>query len=205
MGLARNLNITVLTAKEEFDQISRPDSQIFALATVTMILRLRARMKEVLRHTQKSLLITCILIIVSPPVRSQTPCFDTIGALNTAMQTELARIQNGATPQAAYMYNLCTNTFFDATTAILVPVLNNAMFICGNDGDRLGRCVFLGGSEQVRIEDSTVDSYPLQELSFFGITFSSFETNTVRTGLSIAAFASTTTTATFTDCSWEVR
>ena len=162
-------------------------------------------MKETLRHAQTSLFLSCLLIIIIAPVLSQTSCFDTIGALNSAMQTELTRIQNGAAPQDAYMYNLCTNTFFDAQTAILMPVLNNVMFICGDDGNRLGRCVILGGSEQVRIQDSTVDNYPLQELSFLGITFSSFATSTARTGLSIAAFASSSTTATFTDCSWEVR
>jgi hypothetical protein len=169
-----------------------------------MRLRMRARMKEILRRARESLLIACILIIV-PPVVSQTPCFDTIGALNSAMQTELVRIQSGATPEVAYMYNLCTDTFFDAETAILMPVLNNAMFICGNDGSRLGRCVINGGSQQVRILDSTLDSYPLQELSFMGITFSSFKSNTAQSGMSIAAFASSSTMATFTDCSWEVR
>lgn len=165
---------------------------------------MRARMKEILRHARGSLFVACIIVVLSPVV-SQTPCFDTIGALNSAMQMELVRIQSGATPEDAYMYNLCTNTFFDAATAILMPVLNNVMFICGNDGSRLGRCVILGGSEQVRIVDSTVDSYPLQELSFMGITFSSFVTNTARSGMSIAAFASSSTTATFSDCSWEVR
>jgi hypothetical protein len=121
------------------------------------------------------------------------------------MQTEFVRIQNGATPADAYMYNLCANTFFDATSTILAPVLSNSMFICGNDGSRLGRCVIVGGSEQVRIVDSTIDGYPLQELSFMGITFSSFESNALKTGTSIAAFASSSTTATFTDCAWEVR
>lgn len=165
---------------------------------------MRARMKEILGHARGSLFIACILLML-PLVVSQTPCFDTIGALNSAMQTELVRIQSGATPEDSYMYNLCTNTFFDAETAILMPVLNNVMFICGNDGSRLGRCVILGGSQQVLILDSTVDSYPLQELSFMGITFSSFESNSAQSGMSIAAFASSSTMATFTDCSWEVR
>jgi hypothetical protein len=119
------------------------------------------------------------------------------------METELIRIQNGATPQDSYLYNLCNNTFFDATNTVLKPVLNNVMFICGDDGSRLGRCVILGGSLQVEIVDSTVDAYPLQEMSFMGITFSSFESNALRTGTSIGAFASSVTTATFTDCAWE--
>jgi hypothetical protein len=165
----------------------------------------QARESRSIRCTWKSLLVACLFVDHAIAQNSSQPCFDTIGALNSAMQTELVRIQNGATPQDAYMYNLCTNTFFDATSSILEPILNNAMFVCGDDGSRLGRCVILGGSEQVRIVDSTVDSYPLQELIFMGITFSSFVSNSVRTGLSIAAFASASLTATFTDCSWEVR
>jgi hypothetical protein len=147
----------------------------------------------------------CVLSVLAQPVISQnpTPCFDTIGSLNSVMQTELTRIRNGATPQNAYMYNLCNNTFFDATTSILEPVLNNVMFVCGENGNRLGRCVILGGSVQVQIDDSTVDTYPIQELSFMGITFSSFESNALRTGTSIGAYASSSTTATFMDCTWE--
>jgi hypothetical protein len=136
-------------------------------------------------------------------VLSQNSCYETIGSLNNVMQTELVRIQNGATPQPSYMYNLCNNTFFDATTSILEPVLNNVMFICGADGSRLDRCVIVGGSVQVQINDTTVDNYPLQELYFMGITFSSFESNALRSGTSIGGFASSATTATFVDCAWE--
>jgi hypothetical protein len=154
------------------------------------------------RKTTQALFLLCSLLLVNRTL-SQDACYETIGSLNSVMQTELVRIQNGATPQDSYMYNLCNNTFFDATTAVLEPVLNNVMFICGEDGSRLGRCVILGGSLQVEIVDSLVDAYPLQEISFMGITFSSFESNTLRTGTSIGAFASSVTTATFIDCSWE--
>lgn len=133
------------------------------------------------------------------------PCFNTLGAINSEMQTELIRIQNGATPQASYLYNLCANTFFDATSERLEPVLNNAMFVCGDNGNRDNRCVIVGGNQQVKITDSLVSGFPLREVTFMGITFSAFETNGEMTGASIAAFASTATTATFTECTWQVR
>jgi len=145
--------------------------------------------------------------VLARPIAAQTaPCFNTLGAINSVMQTELVRIQNGAPPQQSYVYSLCPNTFLDASAEPLEPVLNNVMFVCGESGDRSGRCVILGGSQQVLIQDSLVDGYPLQELSFLGITFSAFETNGGdMTGSSIAAFASSTTTATFIDCVWQVH
>jgi hypothetical protein len=121
------------------------------------------------------------------------------------MQTELVRIQNGATPQDSYTYNLCPNKIFDAASVFLEPVLNNANFVCGNDGRRTNSCVIVGGTMQVRIVDSAVTGYPLQEISFTGITFSGFETSNSMSGTSIAAFASSAATATFTDCEWKVR
>jgi hypothetical protein len=160
------------------------------------------RAPATIRHPIEVFLALNILVY---PVLAQTPCFETLGALNNVMQTELSRIQTGATPQDVYTYNLCANTNFDANTTVLEPVLSNAMFICGDDGSRLNSCVILGGSEQVRIVDSLVTGYPLQELSFMGITFSAFQSNKKRTGTSIAAFASSATTATFTDCAWQVR
>lgn len=139
-------------------------------------------------------------------VAAQTgPCFTTLGAINSEMQTELARIQNGATAQESYVYNMCANTFFDAMSEPLQPVLNNAMFVCGDNGSRSNRCVVVGGSQQVMIMDSFVSGYPLQEVHFLGITFSGFETDNQMEGTSIAAFASSATTATFSECTWEVR
>lgn len=161
-----------------------------------------SRAERPIRQSERALYLICSLLTVQRTL-SQDACYETIGSLNSVMQTELSRIQNGAIPQDAYMYNLCNNTFFDSTITALKPVLNNVMFICGDDGNRLGRCVIAGGSLQVEIVDSTVDSYPLQEISFMGITFSSFESNALRTGTSIGAFASSVTTATFTDCAWD--
>ena len=168
-----------------------------------MRFRRRASLLErPIRQSTTGLLLVCFLLLVDRTL-SQNACYETIGSLNSVMQTELLRIQNGATPQDAYIYNLCSNTFFNSTTTILAPLLNNAMFVCGDDGSRLGRCVILGGSLQIEIVDSSVDTYPLQEVSFMGITFSSFESNALRTGTSIGAFASSVTTARFVDCAWE--
>jgi hypothetical protein len=125
------------------------------------------------------------------------------------MELELIRIRNGAVPQTTYVYTLCPNTVLDATTTPLRPLLNNAMFVCGADGQRSNRCVILGGTVQVAILDSLVDGYPLQELSFLGLTFSGFVSDDASAangiGTSIAAMASSVTMATFTDCSWQVR
>lgn len=134
----------------------------------------------------------------------QTDCFGTLLALNNEMQTELIRIRNGATPNSEYLYNLCPNTFFDTASTALEPVLSNSKFVCGENGSRTDRCVMLGGSTQVRISDSLVEGYPLEELTFMGITFSGFQSNNNRRGSSIAAQASSVTTATFTDCEWQV-
>jgi hypothetical protein len=142
---------------------------------------------------------------VAPPAAA-VDCFATLGAVNSDMELELIRIRNGAPPQTAYLYPLCPNTVFDATLTPLRPLLNNAMIVCGVDGQRSNRCVILGGSVQVAILDSLVDGYPLQELSFMGLTFSGFTSASAGgIGTSIAAMASSVTMATFTDCAWQVR
>jgi hypothetical protein len=165
--------------------------------------------------TQRHLWAVVLWVVVAiVPLHAQAPptstttamldCFATLGAMNSAMELELIRIRNGATPQTTYVYPLCPNTVLDATTTPLRPLLNNAMFVCGADGNRSNRCVILGGTVQVAILDSLVDGYPLQELSFLGLTFSGFVSDT-GIGTSIAAMASSVTMATFTDCAWQVR
>jgi hypothetical protein len=169
---------------------------------------------------QRHLLAVLLLVVVAvAPLHAQAPptstttamldCFATLGAMNSAMELELIRIRNGAVPQTTYVYPLCPNTVLDATTTPLRPLLNNAMFVCGADGQRSNRCVILGGTVQVAILDSLVDGYPLQEVSFLGLTFSGFVSDTSAAaagiGTSIAAMASSVTMATFTDCLWQVR
>jgi hypothetical protein len=138
-------------------------------------------------------------------VEAQSSCFTTLGEINMAMQTELDRIREGGTPEDSYTFRLCANQFFDASLVFLEPVLNNAMFVCGETGSRSDSCVILGGSQQVLIRDSTVPGYPLLSVSFMGITFAGFEPSTGMTGTSIAALASVQTVATFIDVAWQVR
>lgn len=140
-----------------------------------------------------------------PMVLAQQPCINTIAELNSVMRTEFIRIQNGAPAADMYTYNLCANTFFNAESEALEPLLNNAVFVCGDDGSVRNLCVIVGGSTQVRIQDSPITGYFLQQLTFMGLTFSGFESNSSGSGTSIAALASTTTTATFVDCQWKVR
>jgi hypothetical protein len=170
------------------------------------------------RRCRRLAAVLLLLAMAVVPLHAQAPtttaeapaaavaCFATLGAVNSDMELELIRIRNGAPPQTAYMYPLCPNTVFDASLAPLRPLLNNAMIVCGVDGQRSNRCVILGGSVQVAILDSLVDGYPLQELSFMGLTFSGFTSASAGgIGTSIAAMASSVTMATFTDCAWQVR
>jgi len=170
--------------------------------TITMMARRREKTTMVPPPLQALIVLG---MLFRPIVAQETACFETLGSINSVMQTELSRIQNGATPQESYVYSLCSNTFLDAGSEPLQPVLDNTMFVCGDDGSRSNRCVIVGGNQQVLIRDSLVSGYPLQELNFMGITFSAFETNGEMTGSSISALASSTTTATFTDCTWQVR
>jgi hypothetical protein len=179
-----------------------------------------------IRRRRHVLVLLLLLFVLSVPLHAQAPtttttteiaaagddCFATLEAINSDMELELIRIRNGAPPQnaAPYVYQLCADTVFDATSTPLRPLLNNAMFVCGANGNRSNRCVILGGTVQVAILDSLVDGYPLQELSFMGLTFSGFVSSsnapaTTGIGTSIAAMASSVTMATFTDCSWQVR
>lgn len=130
--------------------------------------------------------------------------YESLAALNNDMETELNRIRDGGTPEESYTFRLCPNQLFDAESSTLLPVLNNAMFVCGSDGSRSNNCIIIGGSEQVRIENSQVDTYPLESLTFIGLTFADFKGNAAITGTSIAALASAPTTATFLDVTFTV-
>jgi hypothetical protein len=125
-------------------------------------------------------------------------------ALNSDMQLELMRISDGGAPAPPYTFTLCPNQVFDAALVTLQPVLSEATFVCGANGDPEDDCTLLGGEEQVRIEDSTVDGYPLETLIFVGISFADFSSSDVNLGTSIAALASSTTTATFMNSRWSV-
>lgn len=136
--------------------------------------------------------------------QSAPPCYPTIRTINSAMRTERTRIQNGGIPEGTYEFVLCPNTVFDATFEALQPTLDNVVFRCGGATSvAANRCIFNGGAQQVLILDSLVPGYFLQQVSFVGITFSNFG-STTEESTSIAAFASSITTALFRDCVWEV-
>ena len=158
-------------------------------------------------------IIAFVLYLLCGPVAAQKQlCEDdgtlegykTLQAINNDMQVELQRISAGGQPEEAYEFLLCPETVFDASSDTLEPVLSGSTFICGSDGDPEDNCIILGGDEQVRIVDSTLPSFPLSQLNFIGLTFAGFQTNDSETGTSIAAFASSTTTASFIDTTWTV-
>ena len=147
--------------------------------------------------------------LFAPTILSQDgivgTCVRTIDELNNEMQLEQQRIAEGGTPEGSYTYILCSDTFFDATNATLVPLLDNIMFMCGDDGDRLNNCVILGGTEQVQIQNSNLTGYAINQIGFMGITFAGFEKTDTRQGTSITASASASTVVKFTNTAWQVR
>jgi hypothetical protein len=127
--------------------------------------------------------------------------YTSIQALNQDMDMELQRISDGGElpPGQAYVLPLCPRTTFgfDAAT-VLLPILNRVTFQCGLSGDNEERCVFTGGDEQVRIEDTAVSGYPFNFVFFMGVTFEGFQQR------SIAAVGSAPTQVTFMNCLWQV-
>lgn len=155
------------------------------------------------------------------PASSQTgaqPCpglpdvsgYTSVFALNNDMLFELAQIATGTAPQPEYEFILCPNTVFDFTPAPgnetnttlpvvpLMPVLNNVVFQCGTTGNVDDECIFSGGDTQVEIEDSNVADFPLEMVTFRGLTFSEFD------DAAIAGGADDTTTVFILDSNFEV-
>jgi hypothetical protein len=189
--------------------------QVTKVAVATTML-LRLFMVVPFTHAQQPL--------PAPANADDNECFQTIASLQSVMATELSRIANGALPAAAYTFILCPNTFLDASAMPLTPLLDKSTFMCGNDGHVRNRCIIVGGGggsgsngtaaapgttivadAQVRIVDSTTPGHVLQQVDFVGVTFSGFESNVhTKMGKSIAAAASSSTTATFKGCAWQV-
>lgn len=150
------------------------------------------------------------------PTSSQTgpqPCpttpnvtgYASIFTLNSDMLFELARIGAGGEPMADYIFTLCPNMDFDfdansnnGTIVPLMPVLDGSVFQCGDMGSQLDSCVFLGGTTQVAIEDSTIPNYPLETVEFRGVTFSEF------TDAALSGGAGDTTNVFFVESNFEV-
>lgn len=155
-----------------------------------------------------AIICTTVLVITPTSVVSQTvgTCYTTINDINIEMQQELDAIVNGGIPETSYTYIFCPNSFFDATNVTLVPLLDNILFLCGDDGSLSNNCVIVGGTEQVRFQNSNITGYPINQVTFMGITFAGFQNNTsTNIGTSIAAYASLPTIATFTNVAWQVR
>jgi hypothetical protein len=130
--------------------------------------------------------------------------YTSLADLNSDMQTELDRIAAGGTPEESYTFTLCPNQAFDANAVTLLPVLSDSTFVCGAIGDPDDDCTLLGGEEQIRIEDSTINGYTLETLVFVGLSFADFSSDGGAMATSIAALASSTTTATFMNSRWSV-
>jgi hypothetical protein len=132
--------------------------------------------------------------------------YSSIFSLNSDMFIELARIGTGGEPQDEYIFVLCPNMEFDFnlnsnndTTVPLMPVLDESIFQCGAQGSQLDSCVFLGGTTQVVLEDSSIPEFPLETVEFRGVTFAEFEVAAVAGG------ASDATNLYFVESNFEVR
>lgn len=130
--------------------------------------------------------------------------YSSLADINDDMQTELTRISGGGEPSESYTFRLCPNTVFDASQTPLTPLLSNAAFVCGADGNRNNNCIVIGGSEQVRIVDSRVPNYVLEKITFLGLTFAEFRGNDAATGTCVSAVANFQTSAVFLDVSFTV-
>jgi hypothetical protein len=143
----------------------------------------------------------------------QVPCptnpsimgYTTIQDLNNDMADELARIEEiGEAPDMDYILNMCSDpdNVFDATgNNPIRPVIDRAQIYCGGPDAVDAVCFIDASREQVAIEDitTTLQGYTLNEILFQGLTFTRFGR-----GLSASLIASAAT-ATFIDCTWEVR
>jgi hypothetical protein len=116
--------------------------------------------------------------------------------LNSDIETELARIEEGETPQERYNIVLCPGTF-DTSTGPLLPRLDQATYSCSGTGNVNDACIFSGGTENIRIEDPMIDGYTVNGMSFIGLTFTGF------TGYSVELLGIAPTEAIFMNCMWQ--
>ena len=165
-----------------------------------------------MRGIRSSSVLALVATLVAQCHAQTEPCpsnraitgYTSIAAINNDVDAEVARIAGGGTPQEDYIFTFCPRQAFDATAGPLRPSLNGAVFECGVAGMSSDRCVISGGSEQIRIEDSTIATYPLSEIAFNGLTFESFTNNAENTGTSVNVLATDSTTVAFSDVAWSV-
>ena len=126
--------------------------------------------------------------------------YTTIEAMNSDMILELDKIRAGKPSEEPYIFVLCPDTDFDASAVALTPLLSGAVFSCGTMGDPSSACSFVGGANQVLIEDSaSVPNYELQMVSFIGVTFTGFK------NAAISGNAGSNTTVDLYRSNFEVR
>jgi hypothetical protein len=117
------------------------------------------------------------------------------------METERARIEGGGQPLAQYNLNLCSdpNAVYEAGRGNEIrPILNNLNIYCGGPDATDAVCIINGGQIQVSINDSTLASYPIENILLRGMTFTNF------LGRSVEMNALQPTTITFEDSTWQV-
>lgn len=165
-----------------------------------------------MRDKQHAFVVALVAILLSPCTAQVAPCpsnpvitgYTSIAAMNNDMEAEFTRIQGGGAPQAEYIYTLCPRQEFDASAEPLRPLLSGIVFRCGVAGLSTDRCTITGGSEQIRVETSQLPTYPLSNVNFSGVTFTSFTNNAQNTGTSVNVLASDATSITFSDVAWTV-
>jgi hypothetical protein len=121
--------------------------------------------------------------------------------INLDMADELTRIAGGGDPPGeGYDLILCPGEDFSVAGGNRFrPVIDGVKISCGGPDSVNPECIVDASREQVIIEDSTVDGYTTNSVTFERITFDSFQR-----GLSVTLAASKPTVATFTDCIWQV-
>lgn len=123
--------------------------------------------------------------------------YSSLDDLNRDIADEMNRVHDFPfmNPQGSYEYTLCGHTVFDATEYALTPLLSHSRFVCSSE-----HCTISGGKVQMNLLHVPAfhDRYPMEEVSFHGLTFQGFTT------YSIAALATGRTSAKFYNCHWKV-
>lgn len=130
--------------------------------------------------------------------------YASIAAMNNDIDAEFNRIQNGGAPQEEYVYMFCPRQEYDASIEPLRPLLSGSVFRCGVTGLSTDTCTITGGSEQIRVEDSGLTTFPLSNVAFRGLTFNGFTNNADSSGTSVNVLASDATSIAFSDVVWTV-
>lgn len=132
------------------------------------------------------------------PMDASITGYTSVAALNADIDTELGRIAaGGTTGQEMYRLILCPGTTFDTSSGSLLPRLNQATYTCGENGNVSDECIFSGGTENIRIEDPSIEGYTVNTMTFVGMTLTAF------TGRSVELLASAPTEAVFMNCLWQ--